>query len=226
MILFKHTEVMNFGNAIRGMRNPLNSWDKMDSITCYMDGSCSHCERSEECCSVGLNEVVNFGKNDMKLAKSLRAAGSDHRKYLRQIFVSVDITAPLYWWKEFDTYKIGTVANSCSTMHKIHAKPFSIEDFSTDHMTAPTKNFTATVLVPYLEHIRTWYMENGKKKEDWYDLIQLLPSSYNQMRTVTLNYEVLVNMYHARKHHKLDEWRKLCLWIESLPYAKELIIGE
>ena len=152
-------------------------------------------------------------------------AGSDHRKFIRQIFVSVDITAPLYWWKEYDTYKVATVANSTSTMHKIHSKPFDIDDFSHDHMTPDTLTYMQTV-VDRLEQIRLKYMNEGKNKEDWYDMIQLLPSSYNQMRTCTMNYETLVNIYHARKNHKLTEWHTFCDWIASLPYAKELIIAE
>ena len=206
MIKMERTSVMNFENAIRGARNPLNSWNRMDS---YYD------------------EDGNFvlGPNDLDLAVRLRKAGSDHRKFVRQIFVSVDITAPLYWWKEYDTYKVATVANSNSTMHKIHSKPFSIEDFSHDHMTPKTLAFMETV-VEQLEQIRKKYMEQGKQKEDWYDLIQLLPSSYNQMRTCSFNYETLINNYHARKAHKLAEWHEFCDWIKTLPYAKELIIAE
>lgn len=210
MIKFTNTSVMNFENAIRGARNPMNSWEKSDSYWLGADWDSKY----------------HIGENDMDLLKRLRKAGSDHRKFMRQIFVSVDITGPLYFFKEFDTYKVSTVANSTSTMHKIHAKPFSIDDFSTDHMTEPTKKFMETVLVPYLESIRRWYMEHGKSKDDWYDIIQLLPSSYNQLRTVTLNYETLANMYHARKSHKLIEWHELCDWIKTLPYAKELIIGD
>ncbi len=205
MIILERTSVMNLENAMRGARNPLNSWDRMDS---YYD------------------EEGNYilGENDLGLAGRLRRAGSDHRKFIRQIFVSVDITAPIYWWKEYDTYKVATVANSTSTMHKIHSKPFSMEDFSHDHMTPETLDFMQTV-VDELEKIRLKYMENGKKKEDWYDMIQLLPSSYHQMRTCTLNYETLVNIYYARKNHKLAEWHTFCEWIEGLPYAGELIIG-
>lgn len=206
MIKMERTSVMNFENAIRGARNPLNSWNRIDS---YYD------------------EDGNFvlGPNDLDLAVRLRKAGSDHRKFVRQIFVSVDITAPLYWWKEYDTYKVATVANSTSTMHKIHSKPFSMEDFSHDHMTPKTLAFMETV-VEQLEQIRKKYMEQGKQKEDWYDLIQLLPSSYNQMRTCSFNYETLINIYHARKAHKLAEWHEFCDWIKTLPYAKELIIAE
>jgi len=196
---------MNIENAIRGARNPMNSWNRMDS------------EYNEE------GEYI-LGPNDLGLAKRLRKAGGDHRKYIRQILVSVDITAPLYWWKEYDTYKVATVANSTSTMHKIHSKSFELEDFSHDRMTEGTLAFMETV-VAELEKIRLCYIET-KKKEDWYDLIQLLPSSYNQMRTCTLNYETLINIYFARRSHKLEEWHAFCRWIETLPYAKELIIGE
>ncbi len=206
MIKLERTSVMNLENAIRGARNPMNSWARMDS---YYD------------------EDGNFilGENDLGLAQKLRRAGSDHRKYVRQIFVSVDITAPLYWWKEFDTYKVATVANSTSTMHKIHAKPFDIDDFSHDHMTPDTLAFMQTV-VDELEKIRQKYMTEGKNKEDWYDMIQLLPSSYNQMRTVTMNYETLINIYFARRFHKLQEWHTFCDWIKTLPYAEEIIIAE
>ena len=196
---------MNFENAIRGARNPMNSWGRMDS---YYDE----------------NGNYILGENDLSLAMRLARAGSDHRKYLRMIFVSVDITAPLYWWKEYDTYKISTVANSTSTMHKIHSKPFSIEDFSVDHLTPSSYTFMQTI-VDKLEEIRLEYIET-KSKETWYDMIQLLPSSYNQMRTCTFNYENLINMYRARKAHKLQEWHTFCDWIQTLPYAAELITFE
>ena len=197
------TSVMNFENAVRGARNPLNSWDRMDS---FFDE----------------NGNFVFGPNDLSLARRLCRAGSDHRKFIRQIFVSVDITAPLYWWKEFDTYKVGTVANSTSTMHKIHAKPFERADFSTDHMTPATLDKMDS-LIEYLEGLRLQYVET-KDKALWYDIIQLLPSSYNQMRTCTLNYENLINIHRARKAHKLEEWHTFCHWIESLPYADDLIV--
>ena len=205
MILLERTSVMNLENAMRGARNPMNSWARMDSA---------------------YDQAGNYvlGPNDLDLAKRLRKAGSDHRKFIRQIFVSVDITAPLYWWKEYDTYKVATVANSTSTMHKIHSKPFSLEDFSHDHMTPGTLAYMGTV-VEKLEEIRLRYLET-KSKEDWYDMIQLLPSSYNQMRTCTFNYETLVNIYHARKNHKLQEWHTFCDWIAGLPYGRELIIAE
>ena len=205
MLTLKNTSVMNFENAIRGARNPINSWGRMDSHT-EPDGS------------------FVFGPNDLDLAMRLAKAGSDHRKYLRMIFVSVDVTAPLYWWKEYDTYKVATVANSTSTMHKIHSKPFSMDDFSCDHMTDGTKKFMETV-VAELENIRLRFKET-KSKEDWYDMIQLLPSSYNQMRTCTFNYETLINIYRARKNHKLAEWHTFCDWIETLPYAEQLITFE
>lgn len=205
MIQLERTSVMNLENAIRGARNPMNSWGRMDS---------------------GYDADGNYvlGPNDLDLAKRLRKAGSDHRKYIRQIFVSVDITAPLYWWKEYDTYKVATVANSTSTMHKIHSKPFELDDFSHDHMTPGTEAFLETV-VEKLEEIRLRFAAE-KKKEDWYDLIQLLPSSYNQMRTCSFNYETLINIYFARRNHKLAEWHVFCDWIQTLPYAKELIIAE
>ncbi len=205
MIKIERTDVMNFENAIRGARNPMNSWDRYDS--CYdEDGN------------------FLFGENDLNLAKKLAFAGSDHRKFMRMIFVSVDITAPLYWWKEFDTYKVGTVANSCSTMHKIHSKKLEREDFSFDKLSDDSLKIMDSLL-DYIEELRQKYLET-KDKETWYNLIQLLPSSFNQMRTVTMNYENLRNMYFARKTHKLDEWHVYCDWIKSLPYAKELIYGE
>lgn len=206
MIKLERTSVMNLENAMRGARNPLNSWNRMDS---YYDE----------------NHQYILGPNDLDLAVRLRRAGSDHRKFLRQVMVSVDVTAPLYWWKEYDTYKVGTVANSTSTMHKIHSKPFSREDFSTDQMTQPTLQFMDSV-IQKLEEIRLRYLEEGKKKADWYDMIQLLPSSYNQMRTCSLNYETLIHIYYARKDHKLAEWHVFCDWIRSLPYGEALIVAE
>ena len=205
MLTLNNTSVMNFENAIRGARKPMNSWGRMDSHT-EPDGS------------------FVFGPNDLDLAMRLAKAGSDHRKYLRMVFVSVDVTAPLYWWKEYDTYKVATVANSTSTMHKIHSKPFSMDDFSCDHMTDGTKKFMETV-VAELENIRLRFKET-KSKDDWYDMIQLLPSSYNQMRTCTFNYETLINIYRARKNHKLAEWHTFCDWIETLPYEEQLITFE
>ena len=205
MLKLERTSVMNLENAMRGARNPMNSWKRMNSF--YDE-----------------NGEYKLGPNDLDLAKRLRKAGSDHRKFLRQVFVSVDVTAPLYWWKEYDTYKVATVANSTSTMHKIASKPFSMDDFSCDHMTAGTRAFMETV-VAKLEEIRLRYLET-KNKDDWYDMIQLLPSSYNQMRTCTFNYETLINIYRARKNHKLAEWHTFCDWIETLPYAEQLITFE
>jgi len=202
MILIERTSVMNLENAIRGARNPLNSWNRSDSVY-DEDGH------------------YVLGENDLSLAVRLAKAGNDHRKYLRQIFVSVDVTAPLYWWKEYDTYKVGTVANSCSTMHKIHAKAFERADFSCDRMSERALSCLDHV-IEVLEQTRQQYLET-KDKTHWHDMIQLLPSSYNQMRTCTLNYENLINIYYARRHHKLPEWHTYCDWIASLPYATELI---
>lgn len=203
MIKVEKTYVMNFENAIRGARNPMNSWARMDSYT---------------------DENGNFvlGENDLSLAERLARAGSDHRKFLRQIIVSVDITAPLYWWKEFDTYKVGTVANSTSTMHKIHSKPFTRDDFSHDRMT-PDALAALDALIEFLERERLLFVENKEDRSHWHNMIQLLPSSYDQMRTVTLNYENLINIYYARRNHKLAEWHTFCDWIMSLPYADKLI---
>lgn len=204
MIKLEETSVFNLENAMRGARNPMNSWERTDS---YYDE--------------GRNYVL--GPNDLDLARRLAKAGPDHRKFIRQIFVSVDITAPLYWWKEYDTYKVATVANSTSTMHKIHSKPFEEEDFSTDHMTEETKKHFLD-FVAYMEEVRKKFVET-KDKTYWYDLIQMLPSSYNQLRTCTLNYETLSNIYYARKTHKLEEWHIFCDWIKTLPYAEDIIIN-
>ena len=204
MITIERTSVMNFENAIRGARNPMNSWNRMDSF---------------------YDEQGNFimGPNDLNLAQRLARAGSDHRKFIRQIFVSVDFTAPLYWWKEYDTYKVATVANSTSTMHKIASKPFTLDDFSHERMNTQAQEALAHT-VSVLEDLRKDYLDT-KDKETWYSMIQLLPSSYHQMRTCTLNYETLMNIYYARRNHKLDEWHTVCDWIASLPYAKELILA-
>ena len=204
MIKIERVSVMNLENAIRGARNPMNSWARMDSE--YDDEG---------------NYIL--GENDLDLAKRLARAGSDHRKFLRQIFVSVDLTAPLYWWKEFDTYKVGTVANSCSTMHKIHTKPFDRGDFSCDRLDEGGLEALDS-LIAYLEAERIKFCENKEDRQPWHNMIQLLPTSYNQMRTVTMNYENLINMYYARKNHKLAEWHTYCDWIASLPYAKDLIM--
>ena len=218
MIKFEYTEVMNFDNAIRGMRNPLNSWDKSDSFFGVDPAYFGH-------------PSPYIGDNDLALAQRLIKAGSDHRKFLRQIFVSVDITAPLYWWKEFDTYKVGTVSNSCSTMHKIHSKPIEVSDFSFDDMTIDFETGDDPLEFEFLyrrhvedcEMLRRLYMET-KDKKYWRALIQLLPTSYDQRRTVTLNYENLRNIYASRQNHKLDEWSVgFMRWIDSLPYAEELI---
>lgn len=223
MIRLEREEVFNLKGALRGMRNPLNSWDKADSKACK-EVSCEDCfyRNTKKCNELRLGEVVNIGENDMNLAKRLIRAGSEHRKFLRQILVCVDITAPLYWWKEFDTYKVGTVANSCSTMHKIHAKEFVLDDFSYEHLDEVNRTLLQNV-IDALNYERERFIET-KYKGNWWQMIQLLPSSYNQKRTVTLNYEVLLNIYRQRKNHKLDEWRTLCDWIGTLPFAKELII--
>ena len=211
MIRIENTEVVGWEAAIRGMRNPMNSWDKSDS---YFEG-----------------EDYILGANDLNLATKLASAGSDHAKFRRMIVVSMDITAPLYFWKEFDTYKVGTVSNSCSTMHKIHDKEFTIEDFSCEQLYAvDNRNVYRMIpldlmsnIITVLNDAREVYLRTGLK-EDWWQMIQLLPSSYNQRRTIMLNYEVLANQYRSRKNHKLDEWREYCGWIESLPYAKEIIL--
>ena len=223
MIKLENTEVVGWEHAIRGMRNPKNSWGKSDSCFCTdrpeCEGSCP----------------VFIGPNDHSLMMTLRNAGTDHRKFMRMITVYVDITAPLYWWKEFDTYKVGTVANSCSTMHKIHEKEFYEEDFSFERLESGYEEYNGddAIHTAYcsmqntisaLNRLR--YMYNiTKNKKYWYAMIQLLPSSYNQKRTVMLNYEVLANIYKSRKNHKLDEWHIFCDWIESLPYS-ELITGQ
>lgn len=204
MIKLERCSVMNLENAMRGARNPMNSWARSDSA--YDDAG---------------NYVL--GVNDLDLAGRLARAGSDHRKFIRQIFVSVDITAPLYWWKEFDTYKVGTVANSTSTMHKIHAKAFDRDDFSHDRLDEGGLA-ALDALIAYLEAERQKFVANKEDRQPWHNIIQMLPSSYNQMRTVTMNYENLVNMYYARKNHKLAEWHTYCDWILTLPYAKELIL--
>lgn len=216
MIKIENEFVSNIARAIYSARNAMNSWDKSDSDL--------------------EKDIVGF--NDLALAKRLRNAGTDHRKFMRMITVYADITAPLYWWKEFDTYKVGTVANSCSTMHKIAEKEFTLDDFSCEHLFDrygdPSMNLNYAYkypkavmydLIDILNNYRFWYNET-KDKKYWWQLIQLLPSSYNQRRTIMLNYEVLTNIYHARKNHKLDEWITFCNWVETLPYAKELIIGE
>lgn len=244
MIKIEKTEVVGFEAAIRGMRNPKNSWEKSDSEFITSDGDhhdiCGH--SGPWFGSDGWEEVL-IGENDLNLMTTLRNAGTDHRKFMRMIVVYLDITAPLYWWKEFDTYKVGTVANSCSTMHKIADKEFTLDDFSCEHLDREPyhRNWIESIIVdeditsphkvwmtPFdvlrctiemLNAYRENYLET-KDKQDWWQLIQLLPSSYNQKRTVMLNYEVLANIYKSRKDHKLDEWHTFCDWIESLPYSE------
>lgn len=210
MIKIERTDVYGWEAAIRGARNPMNSWDKSDTVY----------EMYPE-----LDEHYYFpvvGPNDYRLLKNLANAGPDHGKYLRMITVTVDVTAPLYWWKEADQYKISTVTNSCSTMHKIHANPFSLDDFSHENMTCDAVAIL-NLIIEHLNQRRCDYLES-KRKIYWWDMIQLLPSSYNQRRTYFLNYAVLKAMYHARKNHKLDEWHIFCDWIRTLPYS-ELITG-
>jgi hypothetical protein len=220
MLKIENTEVFGWDAAIRGMRNPKNSWEKSDSqfvrdpdYGCF--GACPCAELVDcDCCHVG--------PNDLKLMMALRNAGTDHRKFMRMITVYLDITAPLYWWKEFDTYKVGTVANSCSTMHKITDKPFELDDFSHEHLGFQSVRVLKDT-IKVMNDFREEFIKDHEK-ENWWQLIQLLPSSYNQKRTVMLNYEVLANIYKSRRHHKLDEWHTLCDRIESLPYS-ELITG-
>lgn len=227
MIKIENTEVVGWEAAIRGMRNPLNSWEKSDSKWYSIGIPTSNPAAIND---KYLSQKYCIGDNDLDLMKRLRNAGTDHRKFMRMITVYVDITAPLYWWKEFDTYKVGTVANSCSTMHKIHAKEFTLDDFSHEHLLIHANTYNGYVPYSILESVigalnefRDLYLET-KNKTYWWQLIQLLPSSYNQRRTVMLNYEVLANIYKSRRNHKLDEWHVFCEWIENLPYS-ELIIG-
>ena len=230
MIEIENFDVMGWEAAIRGMRNPMNSWEQSDS---GWDESIYH--NDKEYITVMSEDFSDYevGPNDQDLMKRLRNAGTDHRKFMRMITVYVDIAAPLYWWKEFDTYKVGTVANSCSTMHKIADKEFTLEDFSCEHLNDEDISSLHKVWMTPLDILRCTiemlnayresYLET-KDKQDWWQMIQLLPSSYNQRRTVMLNYEVLANMYRSRKNHKLDEWHVFCDWIKSLPYS-ELITG-
>ena len=237
MLKIENWEVLGWEHAIRGMRNPMNSWEKSDSIF-IEDG-----EYRDICGNSGPSDiqfsVPEIGENDYSLMKNLRNAGTDHRKFMRMITVYLDITAPLYWWKEFDTYKVGTVANSCSTMHKIHAKEFEESDFSVEHLFDAESEGIEFPIIYGKEHSPIWslhvtigmlnfYREKYLKTKDkkyWWQMIQLLPSSYNQKRTVMLNYEVLANIYKSRRHHRLDEWHTFCDWIEELPYS-ELITGK
>lgn len=247
MLKIENTEVMGWEHAIRGMRNPKNSWEKTDSYPAVDCGKCGKIEREGICKKEDRDctgfECFEVGSNDLKLMTTLRNAGTDHRKFMRMITVYLDITAPLYWWKEFDTYKVGTVANSCSTMHKIHAREFTVDDFSHEHLLSMANNDAGDALflndannirvdgddllgliINVLNYYRGRYIKT-KDKRYWWQMIQLLPSSYNQKRTVMLNYEVLANIYKSRRHHKLDEWHTLCDWIESLPYS-DLITGK
>ena len=226
MIKIENVDVFGFESAIRGMRNPMNSWDKSDTeYKLILDSKCSEDVEKAKTCG---NVLVEIGNNDLKLMQSLVKAGSDHSKFMRMINVTLDITAPLYWWKEFDTYKVGTVRNSCSTMHKIHSKEFTLDDFSIDDFEFDDDYCEISLsdcfenIISDCEMCRKKYIETGDKRY-WQGLIQLLPESYNQRATVQLNYAVLRNMYHSRKNHKLDCWRTFCEWIETLPYAKELI---
>ena len=230
MLKIEKFEVVGWEHAIRGMRNPMNSWEKSDSGYCVQDlsrdcNNCVHKHTNYPTCRCG---GFDIGPNDYALMKKLRDGGSVHAKYRRMITVYLDITAPLYWWKEFDTYKVGTVANSCSTMHKIAAKEFALEDFSCEHLMDELdfeRTFKTYLLITIdgLNEARNKYLET-KDKFYWWQMIQLLPSSYNQKRTVMLNYEVLANIYKSRKNHKLDEWHTFCHWIDELPYS-ELITG-
>ena len=221
MIKIENYEVLGWEHAIRGMRNPMNSWAKSDSEFCIL-GSPDY----EESIAVDYDceWTTYIGPNDQNLMKRLHGAGTDHRKFMRMLVVYVDITAPLYWWKEFDTYKVGTVANSCSTMHTIHKKEFTLDDFSHEHVISSRVYDLLSDIVNELNDRRALYLDT-KDKEYWWQMIQLLPSSYNQKRTVMLNYEVLANMFAARCNHKLDEWKTLCEWMRTLPYS-ELITGE
>lgn len=201
MLIVEHMSTWGFEHAIRGMRNPMNSWDKSDSHFHY-------------------HSCFNIGENDLDLMQRLYKAGTEHGKYLRQIFVSMDITAPLYWWKEFDTYKVGTVANSCSTMHKIHAKKFKLDDFSHEHL-HEIYRMQLEEVIQTLNIVRERYIKTNAK-EFWWQIIQLLPSSYNQKRTITMNYENVMNIINQRQYHKLDEWVNFVKYLRILPYIKEI----
>mgnify|MGYP007112766280 CR=1 FL=1 len=238
MLKIEKTQVIGWEHAIRGMRNPKNSWEKSDSYPCSILGEITDKNRLYRCSGcknefAGRPNCTVIGENDLNLMTRLRNAGTDHRKFMRMITVYLDITAPLYWWKEFDTYKVGTVANSCSTMHKIADKEFTLDDFSYEHLNR-TGLFILENIIANLNEWRAYFIygfDSGEykiekgDKEQWWQMIQLLPSSYNQKRTVMLNYEVLANIYKSRRNHKLDEWHTLCDWIEGLPYS-ELITGE
>ena len=223
MLKIENVEVLGWEHAIRGMRNPMNSWEKSDSN--FFDDSEGHV--CNICQGRGSMSLIEIGPNDYALMKKLRNAGTDHRKFMRMITVYADVIGPFYWWKEYSTYKVGTVANSCSTMHKIHAKEFTIDDFSHEHL-LPTAMKSLEATIDILNDYRDKYNAERDpiiKKDFWWQMIQLLPTSYNQKRTVMLNYEVLANIYKSRRNHKLDEWHTFCDWIESLPYS-ELITGK
>ena len=231
MIKLENIDTYGWESAIRGMRNPMNSWNKSDS---EFEVNCVTCNNPlypdcESCSVADYSDKSLIGPNDLELMKKLAAAGTDHRKFLRMINVTMDITAPLYWWKEFDTYKVGTVRNSCSTMHKIHAKEFTLDDFSHEHlMDIGVYNNPISVIglvISCLNECRAMFLETNDKQY-WHQIIQLLPSSYNQRATVQLNYEVLANMYKSRKNHKLDEWREFCKEIEKLPYFMEVVVAD
>jgi hypothetical protein len=226
MIKIENVSIAGWEPAIRGARNPMNSWEKSDSWFSDGDGDIYwDINRNSGPLPDGYyGKTLEIGPNDLKLLTNLAKAGSDEAKFRRMIVVYLDVTAPMYWWKECDTYKVGTVRNSCSTMHKIHAKEFGLEDFSCEKLTHGAQSELHYNVIDILNIARKKFIET-KDKDHWWNMIQLLPSSYNQRATLMLNYEVLANMYHARKNHKLDEWRLFCKWIETLPYAKELIIG-
>lgn len=225
MIKVENIEVFNFKGAIRGLRNPMNSWDKSDSFCCIDRLTCEGCpcEGVDDTCNstVGMEGVI-VGKNDLDLMRRLYKAGTEHRKYLRQIFVSMDITAPLYWWKEADTYKVGTVANSCSTMHKIHSKKFTVSDFSCEQMTEDITCEAFRNTIKALNFNRDMFLET-KDKKWWWNMIQSLPSSYNQRRTVTMNYENVMTIIKQRSGHKLDEWNQFVEILKGLPYITEIM---
>ena len=217
MIKIENSYVFGWDAAIRGMRNPMNSWDRSDSFLC--NGECDECpERGDGCNGENYLSYV-IGNNDLTLMKKLVKAGSDHAKFMRMINVTMDVTAPLYWWSEYDTYKVGTVANSCSKMHKLASKEFTLDDFSHEHLSDDVTEKPFKDIINCLNFFRDLYNQNHDK-DDWWKMIQILPNSYNQKRTVQLNYAVLRNMYHARKNHKLDEWRTFCEWVETLPYSE------
>lgn len=225
MIKVENVDVWGFEHSIRGMRNPMNSWDKSDSFLCR-GHEFEDCTSSSKTCPRNKDDftedVFCIGNNDLTLMKKLYNAGTEHRKYLRQIFVSMDIVAPLYWWKEMDTYKVGTVSNSCSTMHKIAAKEFELDDFSHEHLNAAVLEYTFQGVISCLNFFRDLYLQN-KDKDYWWQMVQILPSSYNQRRTITMTYENVVSMIKQRDRHKLDEWNILGDIFKQLPYIEEIM---